>query len=625
VASGRSLAVAAVGVAAAAGLWIAAAPGDATPTLPPAVSEAAAELDGRLREAGAALSSRAVTLSQLPRFAAAVQTDAATAEDLTRDELSFQLQAGETFELVQRQGDRVVSLLRMPKASAPRATVGEPGRRIVIENGALTVMEVVDIVPEGSSLRGAVVLTHIVGLVDIAQRLAEVGAMARIDVDGASLPLQGGGPAPGAAGTTSIRLAAPPGTAQLIAAAPTADAGRSVGLSVAAIAVGLLGLIGAVALRNPRPSPAPVAATPAPSALAAAGTPAPHPATAPTEYAGTPPVARGTSQGILPVTAPGDRLGRYALVRLLGSGGMADVYLARSTGEAGFEKPVALKVLHASLARRQDAVAYFLDEARLASGLIHPNIVQIQDLGIAGEAYYIAMELVDGADLDRLLRASREAGYRVPVAVALTVLRKMCDGLHAAHTAVASDGQPLALVHRDVKSANVLLSRDGIVKIGDFGIVKANQQLHVTAVGQASGTPAVMAPEQRMGGPIDRRADVYGVGAVAYEILTGREVNLDLIALMPRGVEGWPHLPAPSQVCPDLPPELDGIVLRALSFDPDSRQNSCADLEHELEHVATRHGLWASDKDVARWLSAILATLPAPTPSADGQRSNAVA
>jgi serine/threonine-protein kinase len=299
------------------------------------------------------------------------------------------------------------------------------------------------------------------------------------------------------------------------------------------------------------------------------------------------------------------------------------VYLARATGEAGFEKAVALKVLHANLAQRQDVVAYFLDEARLASGLIHPNIVQIQDLGLAGNAYYIAMELVDGADLDRLLTASRAAGQLVPVAVALTVLRKMCDGLHAAHTAVASDGQPLALVHRDVKSANVLLSRDGVVKIGDFGIVKANQQLHVTAVGQASGTPAVMAPEQRMGGAVDRRADVYGVGAVAYQILTGREVNLDLVALMPRGVEGWPHLPPPSQVRPELPPELDGIVLRALSFDPESRQSSCAELEDHLDQVATRHGLWASDKDVARWLSALLATLPAPV--IDAQRSNVVA
>jgi serine/threonine-protein kinase len=132
-----------------------------------------------------------------------------------------------------------------------------------------------------------------------------------------------------------------------------------------------------------------------------------------------------------------------------------------------------------------------------------------------------------------------------------------------------------------------------------------------------------MAPEQRMGGAVDRRADVYGVGAVAYQILTGREVNLDLVALMPRGVEGWPHLPPPSQVRPELPPELDGIVLRALSFDPESRQSSCAELEDHLDQVATRHGLWASDKDVARWLSALLATLPAPV--IDAQRSNVVA
>jgi hypothetical protein len=621
VASGLSLVAAAAGVGGAIALWIAAAPGDATPGVPPAVSEVASELDNRLREAGAALSSRAVTLSQLPRLAAAVVTDADTVKDLTQDELAFRLQAGETFELAQRTEAGVVSLLRMPASTPPSTHIGEPGRRIYIENGALVVAEIVDVMPVANDRiqRGAVLVTHTVETADLAQRLAAVGASTRIEVDGARLPLHGDGPAPGVA-STAIRLSAPPGTAQLIAAAP-APAGRSAGLSAAAIAVGLLGLVAAVLLRRPRAAaPAAVVATPAP-----VGTPAPAglaSGTAPTEYAGTPPVVGGRSQRLASVSG-GERLGRYALVRLLGSGGMADVYLARATGEAGFEKPVALKLLHANLARQDAAVAYFLDEARLASGLIHPNIVQIQDLGIAGDAYYIAMELIDGADLDRLLRACRAAGQRVPVAVALTILRKICDGLHAAHSAIAADGQHLALVHRDVKSANVLLSRDGVVKIGDFGIVKATQQLHVTAVGQASGTPAVMAPEQRMGGPIDRRADVYGVGAIAYEILTGAEVNLDLVLLMPRGVDGWPHLPAPTQLCPDLPPELDGIVLRALSFDPGGRQNSCADLEHELEHVATRHGLWASDKDVARWLAAVMSTMPAPT--VDPQRSNAVA
>jgi eukaryotic-like serine/threonine-protein kinase len=318
----------------------------------------------------------------------------------------------------------------------------------------------------------------------------------------------------------------------------------------------------------------------------------------------------------------GDWLGRYALVRLLGSGGMADVHLARATGEAGFEKPVALKVLHANLARRDDAVAYFLDEARLASKLIHPNIVQILDLGRAGDAYFIAMELIDGSDLDHVLRSARAAGRPVPIGVAMTILRKMCDGLNAAHTAIASDGQPLLMVHRDVKSGNVLVSRDGIVKIADFGIVKASQQLHVTAVGQATGTPAVMAPEQRMGGAIDRRADVYGVGAVAYEILTGREVNLDLVMLMPRGIEGWPHLPPPSHVRPELPAELDRLVLACLAFDPEHRPGSCEIVEHELEQIAARYGWLASDKEVARWMVAELAAMP---PRIVASQSDAVA
>lgn len=316
---------------------------------------------------------------------------------------------------------------------------------------------------------------------------------------------------------------------------------------------------------------------------------------------------------------------RYEIQQRLGRGGMADVYLARAMGEAGFEKAVALKVLHANLARRSDAVAYFLDEARLASHLIHPNVVQILDLGKAGDDYFIAMELIDGTDLEKVLVHTRAAGRQVPVPIALAILRKMCDGLHAAHTAVAADGQPLALVHRDVKSGNVLLSRNGVVKIGDFGIVKANQQLHVTAVGQASGTPATMAPEQRTGGPIDRRADVYSTGAVAYELLAGVEVNLDLVLLLPRGVEGWPHLPPPSQLRADLPPELDAIVLRALSFDPTHRYPSCEVFEQEIDRVAVSRGLVASDKDIARWLAGELAQIPGMSVGRAGTSGGAVA
>jgi serine/threonine-protein kinase len=282
---------------------------------------------------------------------------------------------------------------------------------------------------------------------------------------------------------------------------------------------------------------------------------------------------------------------------------MAEVFLARATGEAGFEKTVALKVLHASLARNQRAVAHFLDEARLASRLSHPNIVQITDLGRAGEEYFIAMEYVEGSDLDQLLYGARRRGVQVPIPIALTILRRVCDGLHAAHMALGPDGLPLHLVHRDVKSANVLLSTNGVVKIVDFGIAKASQQLHVTSLGETKGTAAVMAPEQRIGKPVDRRADVYGAGALGYELLVGAEVNLDLAALIHLSVDGWPHLRLPSEVRPELPRELDAVLFRALAFEPDQRHDSCAALEEDLDRIAAHYGLNATDKQIAQWMA----------------------
>jgi eukaryotic-like serine/threonine-protein kinase len=302
---------------------------------------------------------------------------------------------------------------------------------------------------------------------------------------------------------------------------------------------------------------------------------------------------------------------RYTIVRSIGAGGMAEVFLARATGEAGFEKLVALKVLHANLARNQKAVDHFLDEARLASRLTHPNIVQITDLGRSGDDYFIAMEYIEGCDLDHLLRTARARGRLVPVAIGLTILRKVCDGLHAAHSASGPDGAPLDLVHRDVKTANVLLSKDGVVKISDFGIAKASQQLHVTSIGETKGTAAVMAPEQRIGKSVDRRADVYGVGALGYELLTGAEINLDLAALLHLSPAGWPHLPPASQVRSELPPELDAVLVRALSFEAAGRQASCAELEAELDDIAARHGLLASDKQIAQWVEGELAEMAA--------------
>ena len=302
----------------------------------------------------------------------------------------------------------------------------------------------------------------------------------------------------------------------------------------------------------------------------------------------------------------GATLGRWEIVKRLGSGGMADVYLAHARGEAGFAKAVAIKVMHPHLARNERAVEHFLDEARLASQISHPNVVQIQDLGKIGNDYVIVMEYVDGIDLERLLATARAAQRFVPIDVGLGILARICDGLEAAHRSTTADGTPTNLVHRDVKAANVLVSRQGSVKVVDFGIAKAASQSHLTVAGETKGTPSMMAPEQRVGETVDVRADVYSVGAVAYEILTGQNVNLDVAALAHLGIENWPHLPMPTSQRPQLPPELDGLLMATLSFERDRRPASCAALGASFEGVMKRHNLAATDKDIARWVASEL-------------------
>ena len=220
------------------------------------------------------------------------------------------------------------------------------------------------------------------------------------------------------------------------------------------------------------------------------------------------------------------------------------------------------------------------------------------------------MEYIEGADLDRLLSGCRSRGAQVPLDVAMAILRKICEGLHAAHTALNSDGRPLELVHRDVKSANVFVARNGAVKVGDFGIARANQLTRVnrTEVGFVKGTAAYMSPEQRTGGAVDRRTDVYGVGAIAYELFAGTAVNLDLARIAHLGREGWPHLALPSSLRPFLPAGIDGMVFRALAFEPQDRFASGEELEDAIEELANAHGLAVGHRAVAQWVEAELAS-----------------
>ncbi len=562
-----------------------------------AMDAAIAALDADVRAARTAVAERAKTLAGVPAVQAAIPTDQATAKEMVeRGELKFEPQPGEVIELEQvPNGQGPATLIILPADARPTPHAGKPGEYVEMIDDKVVVTEIAPVTPKyrADELTGFVAVARPLDLGPALDRLVAAGVAGRFELAGKTRAI--GAPSPGAT-ERPMSLPSQP-AARLVVAVPPAQATTTTPWFAAAGGAGLLGLvrvIAGVAGNRTRATASAPAIGSAATQLSGQGVSA----------------GASTSQPIAAhAIEAGQMIGRWEVVRRLGSGGMADVYLARARGEAGFEKLVAIKVMHAHLARNQRAVDLFLDEARLAARIAHPNVVQIQDLGKIGDDYVIVMEYVDGVDLERLLMSARGAQRQVPVEVALGILCRICDGLNAAHKATAPDGTPLHVIHRDVKAANVLVSKQGGVKVVDFGIAKAAKQGHMTVAGETKGTPSMMAPEQRLGEQVDVRVDVYSVGAVGFEILTGQGVNLDLAALAHLGTENWPHLPPPTSLRPQLPPELDRMVLDAMAFERERRPADCAAFEAALETVMKRHGLTASDKDIARWVSSELAVL----------------
>ena len=214
--------------------------------------------------------------------------------------------------------------------------------------------------------------------------------------------------------------------------------------------------------------------------------------------------------------------GRYELLGSIASGGMASVHLARVTGEAGFERFVAVKRMLPTLESDDAFVAMFLDEARLAAQIRHPNVVGVLDLDRHEAEPFLVMEFVDGPSLNAVLKGLRSRNEALPLEIALRVTLDVLAGLHAAHELHDAAGHPLGLVHRDVSPANVLVGRDGVARLTDFGVARAEARLARTEVGELKGKIPYMAPEQLRGAVADRRADVYAVGCVLWELLTLR-------------------------------------------------------------------------------------------------------
>jgi serine/threonine protein kinase len=314
------------------------------------------------------------------------------------------------------------------------------------------------------------------------------------------------------------------------------------------------------------------------------------------------------------------RLGKYQLLRKLATGGMAEVFLAKTDGPMGFEKLLVIKRILPHLAEDPQFVAMFLGEAKLAAQLNHPNLVQIFDFGEAEGSYFIAMEYIDGPNLRLLVTQSREVQAPIPFSLAARIVSQAAEGLAYAHDFRSHQtNEPLHLIHRDVSPDNILLSRSGAVKLVDFGIAKARGQSHHTQVGTVKGKVAYMAPEQLRGEPLDRRVDLYALGVVLYELCTGRmpfEANSE--ASMVRAVLYDAAIPAAERV-PNLPMPLQNILARLLAKKREDRYNDCSALHADLERFIHQSGEPATgfvlSRLVARLSPQIPPVQPTPAPS----------
>lgn len=304
------------------------------------------------------------------------------------------------------------------------------------------------------------------------------------------------------------------------------------------------------------------------------------------------PAAREDS-ALLSIVRPAPRrIGRYDICFELAAGGMATIYLARIEGPGGFKKLCALKCIHPHLVRQASFVEMFLDEARFASRIHHPNVCSVFDFGFADGSYYIAMEFVVGETVSRLCRLAEQHPELLPLpahaGLVGRIIADAAEGLHAAHECPGDDGQPLNAVHRDVSPQNVMVTYDGAVKVMDFGIARTVDQLHLTRTGTVRGKFPYMAPEQVEQGTIDRRADIWSLGVLYWELLTGkrlfhREREVDTI----RAVLSAEIAP-PSLVRPGVPREIDEIVLHALARDPRRRFATARDLAQAIEGIRGR-------------------------------------
>lgn len=279
--------------------------------------------------------------------------------------------------------------------------------------------------------------------------------------------------------------------------------------------------------------------------------------------------------------------GRYRLLSVLGEGGMARVYLSDKSGPMGFSTEVALKIVKRKAGKRSEFVSLLTREAVIGGFLRHPNIVATLDFDQVDGHYYIAMEYVEGTTLEDLIRAARRRGEPFPPLLALDIVQQMCRGLGYAHALKDRDGKPLDIIHRDIKPGNIMVSSHGVAKITDFGIAKASVETGVvTATNVVRGTPLYMSPEQATGRPLDHRSDLFAVGLILYEMLTGKRLfeMKDIVSTMESIARA--EIGAAPAVLDAIVPGIGEVFRRLMQLHPGARHSNAMELEVELAELA---------------------------------------
>ncbi len=290
---------------------------------------------------------------------------------------------------------------------------------------------------------------------------------------------------------------------------------------------------------------------------------------------------------------------RYRVVEKLESGGMAEVFRAESEGLQGFRKQVAIKRVLPHLSEKKKFISMFLDEARLSAHLSHSNCVQVFDIGVGDNAYFIVMEFVDGANLKAIAESLRKSGKDFPVACVAFIALEICKGLAYAHELRDPNGSDLHIVHRDMSPPNVLVTKYGEIKIVDFGLAKANSQLERSEPGIIKGKFSYLSPEAAMGQDVDPRTDIFAVGIILWELLAGRRLFLGDTDFQTVKKVQQAVVPSISGLNPKVPPDLERIVGKALARDPNVRYRTARELGQDLSKFLFRLGQPVSTFDIA--------------------------